>query len=359
MDQRLPSEVEIERALRRAWFPVVRLADLSEPRRVQLLGERLVAYLGDDGQPRVTSDRCAHRGASLSDGHVEGDRIVCPYHGWHWRGEDGRCVHIPSLGEGAGIPSRAVIPSHHAEERWGLVWCCLDDPVVELPSPPALDGLDWTHAPGGPMTVSAGLRAATENFRDVAHFPFVHVSTMGHLPPVVEPLTVERRHTEVFLTREYSAQGGNEGMWQEQMTFSYHAIAPAFVCLRMEHGGDGSRYLLNAPSPRTAPTDPGRPSTTIFWVEGITPDHTAMTLDQVLEAEASVYEEDNPILNRLEPGEAPLDPAAQVHTPADRYTLEYRRAFVEFVRVANEGDAGHHGARPSGARDLARSSAER
>jgi hypothetical protein len=52
----------------------------------------------------------------------------------------------------------------------------------------------------------------------------------------------------------------------------------------------------------------------------------------VLEAEALVYEEDNPILERLEPGEAPLDPADQVHTPADRYTLEYRRAFIEFVR---------------------------
>jgi hypothetical protein len=65
-----------------------------------------------------------------------------------------------------------------------------------------------------------------------------------------------------------------------------------------------------------------------------------MTLEEVLEEEARVYEEDNPVLDRIEPGEAPLDPAAQVHTPADRYTLEYRRAFVEFVRQATVQPAG-------------------
>lgn len=57
-----------------------------------------------------------------------------------------------------------------------------------------------------------------------------------------------------------------------------------------------------------------------------------------------MYEEDNPILDCLEPGEAPPDPAAQVHTPADRYTLEYRRAFVEFVRGAQPSDASVDGA---------------
>ena len=104
MDEPFPTDLEIEKALRRAWFPVARVADLDEPRRVELLGETLVAYLTDDGEPRVANDRCEHRGASLADGHVEGDRIVCPYHGWQWRGHDGRCVHIPSIGDGAGDP---------------------------------------------------------------------------------------------------------------------------------------------------------------------------------------------------------------------------------------------------------------
>jgi hypothetical protein len=131
-------------------------------------------------------------------------------------------------------------------------------------------------------------------------------------------------------------------MWRDDMRFSYHAFPPAFVCLVMELADSGKRILLNAPCPHTAPTRPaadGRHRTTIFWVEGITPDFTDLSLEECLESEAQVYEEDNPILDMLEPSEAPLDPAEQVHTPADRYTLEYRRAFIDFVRLANEAPA--------------------
>lgn len=338
-DESIPSAEQIEFALRRAWFPVARSGDLEQPRRVTLLGETLVAFMTSGGQPCVVMDRCGHRGASLSEGHVDSDRIVCPYHGWEWNGATGRCMHIPSLGDRDAIPSRAVTTAYRAQERWGLVWCCLEEPAVALPAPPALDGVEWSHAAGRPMRVSSGIRAATENFRDVAHFPFVHHATMGHLPSVVEPLEVERRGPEVLLTREYNATGGHDGLWQERMTFSYHAIAPSFVCLRMAHESGPVRFLLNAPCPHTRPTDPDRPQTTIFWVEGFTPDYREMTLKEVLEAEARVYEEDNPILNQIEPGEAPLDTASQVHTPSDRYTLQYRRAFTEFVRAANRPTA--------------------
>jgi phenylpropionate dioxygenase-like ring-hydroxylating dioxygenase large terminal subunit len=160
VEEHPPTDVEIECALRRAWFPVARVNDLHEPRRVALLGERLVVYLTDRNEPRVASDRCAHRGASLADGHVAGDRIVCPYHGWQWRGDDGKCMHIPSLGETAGIPPKAVIATHHAEERWGLVWCCLDDPALEQvleaealvyeEDNPILDRIEPGEAPLGP-----------------------------------------------------------------------------------------------------------------------------------------------------------------------------------------------------------------
>jgi phenylpropionate dioxygenase-like ring-hydroxylating dioxygenase large terminal subunit len=334
---RLPSDHEIEAALRRAWFPVARRSELTSPRRVSLLGETLAVYLTETGEPQVVQDRCAHRGASLSMGNVNGERIACPYHGWEWNGATGRCEHIPSLSDGAGIPPRAIIASYRTAECWGLVWCCLDEPAMDLPDPEELVDLRWTYGQGRPMRVAAGIRNATENFRDVAHFPFVHERTMGTMPHAVEPLRVARDGTTVRLERSYGASGGQESMWQEGMRFSYHAMAPAFVCLVMDHDGRGQRILLNAPSPHTAPTQPGpdgRHHSTIFWVEGMTDDLGGITLEECLESEAQVYEEDNPILDLLEPSEAPLDVNAQVHTPADRYTLEYRRAFVEFVKEA-------------------------
>jgi phenylpropionate dioxygenase-like ring-hydroxylating dioxygenase large terminal subunit len=334
----VPSEHEIEVALRRAWFPVARRSELTAPKRVSLLGETLAVYLTESGEPRAVQDRCAHRGASLSRGDVTGERIACAYHGWEWNGSTGRCEHIPSLSDGAGIPPSAVIARYPTAERWGLVWSCLDDPALDVPDPEELADLRWSYGQGLPMQVAAGIRNATENFRDVAHFPFVHRRTMGLLPHAVEPLKVARDGTSVRLNRSYDASGGEESMWQEGMRFSYHAIAPAFVCLVMDHGGGrGKRILLNAPSPHTAPTRPGpdgRHHSTIFWVEGMTDDLEDITLEECLESEAQVYEEDNPILDLLEPSEAPLDVTEQVHTAADRYTLEYRRAFVEFVREA-------------------------
>ena len=40
-----------------------------------------VVVLGD-GRAFVVDDRCPHDGGALSDGFVEGDRLVCARHGW-------------------------------------------------------------------------------------------------------------------------------------------------------------------------------------------------------------------------------------------------------------------------------------
>ena len=50
------------------------------PRRYRVNGCDLVAFRGSEGVV-VGPDACPHMGASLSDGRVEGDRVVCPWHG--------------------------------------------------------------------------------------------------------------------------------------------------------------------------------------------------------------------------------------------------------------------------------------
>ena len=77
-------------ATRRDWYPVARAVDLEPPQQVTLLGRRLVAFRTADGRPRVLLDRCLHRGGTLHRGAVIGESIECPYHGWQWRGADGR-----------------------------------------------------------------------------------------------------------------------------------------------------------------------------------------------------------------------------------------------------------------------------
>lgn len=76
-------------------------------------------------------------------------------------------------------PTRAVVQSYHSQERWGLVWCCLEELAADPPRLPGLDGLELTILYSEPIPQLAGIGAATENFRDVAHFPFVHRASMG------------------------------------------------------------------------------------------------------------------------------------------------------------------------------------
>ena len=37
-----------------------------------------------DDEVSVLYGRCAHRGALMSDGHVEGDNLICGVHGWDY-----------------------------------------------------------------------------------------------------------------------------------------------------------------------------------------------------------------------------------------------------------------------------------
>src|ERR1700682_897222 len=39
---------------------------------------------------------CLHRGGPLGQGMIEGNKLVCPWHGWQWDPKTGEAVHNPS-----------------------------------------------------------------------------------------------------------------------------------------------------------------------------------------------------------------------------------------------------------------------
>lgn len=45
----------------------------------------------DDGRAFVVEDTCPHDGGLLSDGYVEGDRLVCARHNWEFDPTTGQC----------------------------------------------------------------------------------------------------------------------------------------------------------------------------------------------------------------------------------------------------------------------------
>ena len=84
---------------RRYWLPVCVSTQIagpdSDPLRVSLLGERLVAFRDTNGKVGVLQELCPHRGASLAIGRVEECGIRCLYHGWKFA-VDGTLLDTPN-----------------------------------------------------------------------------------------------------------------------------------------------------------------------------------------------------------------------------------------------------------------------
>ncbi len=175
-------------ALRHYWYPVALASELADaPLAVTLLDEPLVAFRAG-GNVAVLGDLCIHRGSPLSMGRLEGDCVVCAYHAWTYAA-DGRCVRIPALAEGQPIPRKARVPAYRAEERYGLIWVCLDEPREPLPPFPAYDDPTYERRFAGAYEWSAAATRMIENFMDLAHLPWVHPELLGSqnaatVPPV-------------------------------------------------------------------------------------------------------------------------------------------------------------------------------
>ena len=90
------------------WYPMALSSEVTadKPLRVKRLCLPFVVFRDAQGEARVLSDTCVHRGGSLSgpwelgqQPRIVNDCIVCPYHGWEFS-SDGSCVNIPSIGYG-------------------------------------------------------------------------------------------------------------------------------------------------------------------------------------------------------------------------------------------------------------------
>src|SRR5207237_1878756 len=94
-----PSARRNHPASRSCWHPVAYSEDVSEVSvPVELLGEPLVVWRDSAGTAHIFSDLCIHRGTALLLGTVEGDEIVCPYHGLRYA-ECGACWAITQIAD--------------------------------------------------------------------------------------------------------------------------------------------------------------------------------------------------------------------------------------------------------------------
>lgn len=263
-------------------------------------------------------------------GNVRDNTIECPYHGWRFDALDGRCARVPSLADQSGIPRKARIATYPTIERYGHVWTVLDEPAAPMYDPVELQPARFNlaeYTTAEPITCPTGVAVAMENFRDVAHFPFVHAQSIGPTPEVVEPLHISREELHVRMDLQFRASSGK---WSDNgdCVIHFHCIAPGFFSVLYEYERPGKRSLAIFPSPISYE------EVVLFHWVATDREYTGMSIDDCLKREVMLTVEDVHVLSGLRPREVPWDREfLEVSVPADALTLNYRRAFWEFVRA--------------------------
>ena len=112
----------------------------------------------------------------------------------------------------------------------------------------------------------------------------------------------------------------------------YHCAAPGFASITYHYEKLGRRVVAGFPSPIDYE------HVLIFWGVANEVGFKGASLEENLHIEEIVYREDLPVVEMVEPKEIPWDAEVQEFSvPADMFTLNYRRSFVELMNRVKDG----------------------
>jgi phenylpropionate dioxygenase-like ring-hydroxylating dioxygenase large terminal subunit len=156
-----------------------------------ICGEPLALYrTEEDGEVVALADRCVHRRFPLSQSRLDGDRVVCGYHGFTYE-KSGTCVYVPAQTR---IPRTARVASYPVVEQDSFVWVWIGDPALAdpaaIPRAPWLADPEWTSV-SGMEPISARYSLLVDNLLDLSHETYLHGGYIG-TPEVAEtPIDTE------------------------------------------------------------------------------------------------------------------------------------------------------------------------
>jgi vanillate O-demethylase monooxygenase subunit len=315
------------RALAPYWYPVAFSHEVgTQPLAVRLLDERVVVYRLSDGKIFAARDICLHRGVPLSMGHVEGDEIVCKYHGLRYD-RSGQCVCIPAHPKGA-ISPRLHLTTYGAREAYGLIWVRLIENTEDnFPDFSEWDDPEFVQVLPDSVTLAASAGRQVEGFLDVAHFAFIHTKSFGEADnPVVPDYPVEK--TPNGFVADYISSVSNyahgfkhlapqDFLWRRR----FQVWFPFTAKLTIYFPNDGRLNILNTASPISAR------KTRMFAPICRNFDRDS-PLQATLDFNSMVFAEDKEVVENQYPEDLPIDLHAEAHFPADRSSITYRKGLA-------------------------------
>jgi vanillate monooxygenase len=184
-----------------AWYAAA--YDVELGRRLMartVAGRQLVLYRRTDGRAAALENACWHRLLPLDRGTLEGDNVMCGYHGLVYNAE-GRCVFMPSQET---INPAARVRSYPVVERHRFVWVWPGDPA--LADPDLVPDLHQNDDPGWAgdgklIHVDCSYKLIVDNLMDLTHETFVHGSSIGQRSIAEVPFEVTHGPRSVTVTR--------------------------------------------------------------------------------------------------------------------------------------------------------------
>ncbi len=164
---------------RNQWYAAAWDRDVGQkPFARTICNEAIVMYRKPDRSLNAMEDLCPHRLLPLSKGYVDGEKLVCGYHGLTF-GDGGRCVHMPNQDT---IHPEAHVKGYPIAEKHRFVWIWIGD--SELADEDKIPDMHWCDSPewafdGGTMKVNCDFKLLVDNLMDLSHETYVHASSIG------------------------------------------------------------------------------------------------------------------------------------------------------------------------------------
>lgn len=180
-------ELEKRHILRQAPQVVCHVSDIETPgewRKLDYLGESIVAVRGEDGIVRAFANLCRHRGSRLVDGEAGcAKRFTCPYHAWTYDIE-GRLIGVPRKKDYDHLdPGQLGLVEFSAEIWRGFVFVRLEaggPSVAEMMAPyePEVEPYRFEELRAlGRLTLrhrTVNWKAIADNYSDGLHIAVAH-----------------------------------------------------------------------------------------------------------------------------------------------------------------------------------------
>ncbi len=202
------------------------------------------------------ADRCVHRRFPLSESRLEGDTIVCGYHGFTYD-NGGSCVFVPGQKR---IPRTARVPSYPVVEQDSLVWVWIGD--ADKADVDLIPRATWLADPAyttvcGMEPLAARYELLVDNLLDLSHETYLHGGYIGTPEVADTPIITEVDEDKriIYVSRHmddaacppfYAKSTGIDGRITRWQDIEYHP-----PCLYLLHSRIAPAGVLPGPSPRS------------------------------------------------------------------------------------------------------------